>query len=136
MQTSDSDNDSSFIAEINITPLVDVLLVLLVILIVSAPYVTEEGIELSLPQTKAVETLPIKFKGVTVSVSKTNGIFVQGKQTTLEKLRLTLETLQKSGNISLFLEADKSVSYDIVLKVIGEIQQAGISEIGMIASPE
>ena len=135
MAINDNSSDQELISTINITPLVDVLLVLLVILIIVAPTVAQEGIELSLPSTSAATEITPELTNTTVSISEKGEVFIDGRKIPLGKLREELNKIEKGDNFTLFFEADKKVDYSVVIRVLGEIQSAGISEIGLVALP-
>jgi biopolymer transport protein ExbD len=103
--------------DINVTNLVDVVLVLLIIFMIAAPML-QSGIEIDLPKTEA--TQKDLGDGVVVSISKANKIFVDDKITNLNKFeqRLSRTLLRKKAN-SVYLRADESVPYGLVVKVVG-----------------
>lgn len=130
------ESDNTFIAQINITPLVDVLLVLLVILIVSAPYMSTEGVNLALPTTIATKELNTQPESVTISITSKGSIFLDGKKVVLSTLADVLRPYAQKENFTLLFEADKAVSYDVIAKVLAKIQEAGIADIGLVTLPE
>ena len=130
------ESDNTFISQINITPLVDVLLVLLVILIISAPYMSTEGVNLTLPTTIATKELNTQPENATISITSKGVIFLDGKKILLSALADILRPYAQKENFTLFFEADKAVSYDIVAKVLAKIQEAGIADIGLVTLPE
>lgn len=123
------------ISEINVTPFVDVMLVLLVIFMVTAPLMTQ-GIEVELPQTKTVTTLPKDSDHMVLTVKKDGTIMLDEYEVTREELPGHLERLVKKDNKALFLRADKEVPYGVVVAVMGEIKAAGIDKMGVVAEPE
>ena len=125
-------NNKSFVAEINVTPFVDVMLVLLIIFMVTAPMMTE-GLEVDLPQTQAVEALPTDTEHVVLTIRKDNSIFLNEYPETMEGLSAKLVTVVKDANRPLFLQADKEVPYGTVVYVMGKIKAAGIENMGIVA---
>jgi biopolymer transport protein TolR len=123
------------ISEINVTPFVDVMLVLLVIFMVTAPLMTQ-GIEVDLPQTRTVTTLPKDSDHMVLTVKKDGTIMLDEYEVAREELQGHLERLVKKENKSLFLRADKEVPYGVVVGVMGEIKTAGIDKMGVVAEPE
>ncbi len=121
-----------FVNEINVTPFVDVMLVLLIIFMVTAPMMTE-GLEVELPQTQAVEQLPTDDKHVVLTVKKDGSIFLNEHQTPMENLALQLAATVKNQNKQLFLQADKEVPYGIVVEIMGRVKAAGIDNMGIVA---
>lgn len=126
------------LAEINIIPLVDVILVLLIIFMVTAPLL-QQGIDINLPEVDANAVSSSKDDFI-LSVDGTGQIFLAGDKTTpysLEtveaKLRAVFENKEKK---EIYLRADKSVQYGYVVAVMGLCQKAGIERVGMITMPE
>ena len=124
--------NKGFVAEINVTPFVDVMLVLLIIFMVTAPMMTE-GLDVALPQTRAVEALPTDTNHVVLTVRKDGAIFLNEIPTTTDTLAQQLETTVKSQDKELFLQADKDVPYGVVVDIMGRIKAAGIEHMGIVA---
>ncbi len=123
---------SGFVSEINVTPFVDVMLVLLIIFMVTAPMMTE-GLEVELPQTQAVEQLPTDDQHVVLTVKKDGTIFLNEHQTPMENLAMQLVATVKNQKKQLFLQADKEVPYGIVVGIMGRVKAAGIENMGIVA---
>ena len=122
-----------FVSEINVTPFVDVMLVLLIIFMVATPMMTQ-GLEVDLPQTKQVETLPGEVDHMILTVRRDGKIFLDEYAVNdMTELQGYLERLVKAKNKSLFLQADKEVPYGLVVEVMGEIKAAGIENLGVMA---
>jgi biopolymer transport protein TolR len=121
-------------ADINVTPLVDVMLVLLIIFMVTAPMMMQ-GVDVNLPKTKAtnIKTEEDPFQ---VSVNKKGEIFLESKKIKLEELESKIKSIFKyRQEKELLLRADKDIAYGIVIKVLAEINRAGISKVGIITEP-
>ena len=130
MQTSEP---GRFVSEINVTPFVDVMLVLLIIFIVATPMMSE-GLDVDLPQTRQVEVLPTETEHMTLTIRKDAAIFLdEYRVDDIEQLETFLVTNVKEKNRSLFLQADKEVPYGLVVDVMGRIKAAGIEKLGVIA---
>ena len=127
-----STGKKSFVAEINVVPYVDVMLVLLIIFMITAPMMTE-GIEVDLPQTRAVEALPTDTDHVVLTIRRDNVIFLNEIETGIETLATQLVTVVKNPGRILFLQADREVPYGIVVDVMGRIRAAGIENLGIVA---
>ena len=123
---------NSFVSEINVTPFVDVMLVLLIIFMVTAPMLTE-GLEVNLPKTQAVESLPPGNDHVVLTIKKDSSIFIDEYPETMEGLAAKLVTTVKDANRSLLLQVDKEVPYGTVVYVMGKIKAAGIENLGIVA---
>lgn len=123
--------DNNFVAEINVTPFVDVMLVLLIIFMITAPMMTE-GLEVNLPQLKTSQTIPTEEDKLTLTVKHDGSIFVEDKAIELSELKAFLAENVLSDNKQLFLKADKSLEYGLVMEIMGQIRAQGISNIGMI----
>lgn len=124
-----------FVSEINVTPFVDVMLVLLIIFMVTAPMMTE-GLEVDLPQTQTVETLPTESENMVLTLRKDGVLFLDSYEVPLEELEDKLNVLVKAQNKQLFLQADKEVPYGMVVDVMGRIRGAGIEKLGVVALRE
>lgn len=124
---------SEFVSEINVTPFVDVMLVLLIIFMVATPMMTQ-GIDVDLPQTKQVEVLPGEVDHMILTIRRDGKIFLDEYAVNdMTELEGYLERLVKAKNRSLFLQADKEVPYGLVVEVMGEIKAAGIEKLGVMA---
>jgi len=123
-----------FLAEINVTPFVDVMLVLLIIFMVTAPMLTQ-GVDVDLPKTRSVRTLPTGNDHMVLTVNKDGGIYLDEYSVPFENLVPQLQSLVVAQNKQLYLRADKDVPYGLVVKVMGEIKSAGIEKLGLVAEP-
>ena len=121
-----------FVAEINVVPLVDVMLVLLIIFMITAPMMTE-GIEVDLPQTQSVEALPTDTDHVVLTIRRDKTIFLNEIETGIDTLAAQLVTVVKNPGRILFLQADREVPYGVVVDVMGRIKAAGIEQMGIVA---
>jgi biopolymer transport protein TolR len=123
-----------YMAEINVVPLVDVVLVLLIIFMVTAPLLYR-GIDLKLPKS---EVNSIKSEeGKTVSVRKDRQIYLDSRIVTLRELERNLSTLkEKNPNVNLFLRADRDVPYGAVIQVMDVIKKTGIERLGIVTESE
>ncbi|NHZ47957.1 protein TolR [Nitratidesulfovibrio liaohensis] len=128
-------NKGGFVAEINVTPFVDVMLVLLIIFMVTAPMMTE-GLEVDLPQTRTVQVLPADSDHLLLTVRKDGVMYLDEYKVTIEELEGFLQRLVKEKNKLLFLQADKAVPYGVVVDVMGHIKAAGIEKLGVVAERE
>ena len=127
-----SGRDRGVLSEINVTPFVDVMLVLLVIFMVTAPLL-QQGIDVNLPKAKGKD-LPTEER-ITLVISKNRTIFMNENPVSLQEMRRKLDAISKL-NPNVFLKADKDVPYGFVVEVMGEIKDAGIEKLGMITEPK
>ncbi len=128
-------NKSKFVAEINVTPFVDVVLVLLIIFMITAPMMSE-GLEVDLPTTNYVENLPTESDNMVLTVRKDGILYLDTYTVPLEELQEKLILLVKEQNKQLFLQADKDVPYGLVVDIMGRIRLAGIAKLGVVAQRE
>jgi biopolymer transport protein TolR len=127
-----TNRDRGVMSEINVTPFVDVMLVLLVIFMVTAPLM-QQGIDVNLPQAKG-KSLSHQ-EPISLVVRKNQTIYLNKTRYTLPELRKKLTALSKS-NPDIFLKADRDVPYGFVVEVISEVKDAGIEKLGMITEPK
>ncbi len=121
-------------AFINVTPLVDVMLVLLIIFMITAPMM-KSGMKINLPKAKATEIK--KIKDIVVSITKDKYVYVNKKLVNIHLLKDTLKTIFLGRkNKVVYLEADSSVDYGYVVYVLDEIKGAGIEKVGIIVKPK
>jgi biopolymer transport protein TolR len=122
-------------SDINMTPLVDVMLVLVVIFIITAPLMTS-AIKLDLPKTEAAQPVDAP-KFVAIVVDKSGQIFLNDQVTSLTQLADSLsKTAQVSKDTEVQLRADEAVPYGKVVEVMGVAQKAGLNRIGFVAEPK
>ena len=125
----------SAMSEINVTPLVDVMLVLLIVFMVAAPLMTV-GVPIELPQTKA-KPLQGDTEPITVSVDSAGKVFLQNTEIELDALIPKLEAIAQNGyDERIFVRGDTSVAYGTVMKVMGALNQAGYRKIGLVTGSE
>lgn len=126
-----SSNNGNLMSEINVTPLVDVMLVLLIIFMVAAPMMTQ-GVDVDLPETTAA-ALPSESEHLIITINKDNEIFVNDFKLGVDGLRDKLIAILKGQDErEVFLRADKTIPYGIVARVMAEIQAAGVEKLGMV----
>ena len=123
-----------FVSEINVTPFVDVMMVLLIIFMVTAPMM-DSGLDVDLPQAKQVDNLPTDADHLVLTVREDGALFLDTYQVKLEELEPRLTELVRDKGRALFLQADKAVPYGVVVDVMGRIKAAGIERLGVIAMP-
>ncbi|MBQ7617304.1 MAG: protein TolR [Desulfovibrio sp.] len=124
---------SRFVSEINVTPFVDVMLVLLIIFMVATPMMSQ-GLEVDLPQTKQAEVLPEENEHMILTVKSDGKMYLEEYAVeNLDALEGYLLRLIKEKNKTLFLQADKEVPYGIVVEVMGRIKAVGIEKFGVMA---
>ncbi len=122
-------------SEINVTPFVDVMLVLLIIFMVTAPLLTV-GVPIDLPQTKAKQ-LAGDREPLTISVAKNGKVFLQETEISLDEIVPKLVAITNSGyNERIFVRGDRATDYGTVMKVMGTIAAAGFRRIALITEPE
>ena len=122
-------------SDINVTPLVDVMLVLLIVFMVAAPLMTT-GVPIELPKTQAKQ-LNTSTEPLTISVQADRKVFLQKTEIPLAELADKLAALAKNGNQEqLMMRADTNVPYGAVMEVMGVLNQAGYTKIGLATTPE
>ena len=127
---------NNLVSEINVTPLVDVMLVLLIIFMVTAPMMTQ-GVDVDLPETTAMP-LKQKEKPIVISINKKGEIslnrFTMSQKVLKEQLMK--QARDEGTEQSVFLRADKSVPYGLVISVMADVKDAGYEKLGMITQPK
>jgi len=123
----------STVSDINVTSLVDVTMVLLIIFMLTAPFI-QAGIKVKLPKAKS--TVIKETDAVVISVNKDDEVFINNEKVEPDKLGAALSTLKTVGEERVFVRADQDVPYGSVMRVIGEVKAAGINDVGMITEME
>ena len=127
-------NNRAVMAEINVTPLVDVMLVLLVIFMVTAPMM-QQGVQVNLPKADTKAMTPAE-ESVVVSVDKSGKVFIDKEEIPAGDLRKRLSTLFTTrAKKEVFLKADAGVPYGEVVRTMADIKGAGIERLGMVTEP-
>ena len=122
-------------AEINVTPFVDVMLVLLIVFMVAAPLLTV-GVPIDLPETSA-KPLQGDKEPLTISVDGSGQIFLQDTKIEFDEVVPKLLAIAESGyNERIFVRGDKTVDYQAVMRVMGAIYKAGFRRIGLVTETE
>ena len=128
------EQNNQFMSDINVTPFVDVMLVLLIIFMVTAPMMTE-GLSVSLPKAKAT-SLPADQEILVVSIDNKKDIYINDFKIELKYLREKLILIFKGRNDrEVYLKADKDIPYGMVVRVMAEIKGANVDKLGMITVP-
>lgn len=122
------------LADINVTPLVDVMLVLLIIFMVTAPLMTS-GVAVDLPKTDA-KPLNADSQPLTVSIDAEGKIFLQNQQVQLPELVAKLQAIsQNDSSRRIFVRGDKDIAYGLVMQVMGTITEGGFTKVALLAQP-
>ena len=122
-------------SEINVTPFVDVMLVLLIIFMVTAPMMVQ-GVNLELPEASS-EPLNREEEQLVVSIDKDNKIFINDYGVTLDFLKEKLQNiLAGQTDREVFLRADKGIPYGVVVHVMSEIKDAGVEKLAIVTNPD
>ena len=122
------------ISEINVTPFVDVMLVLLIIFMVTAPLLTV-GVQVDLPETSA-DTLPEETEPLTLTINAKGEIFIQ--ETKVEYKKIIPKILAVSNNRTdtrIFVRGDKTINYGRVLEIMGILSGNGFTKVALISEP-
>ena len=123
---------SEQMSEINVTPFVDVMLVLLVIFMITAPLLTV-GVQVDLPETKA-STIKGNDEPLAVSVDKDGKVYIQDSETAVDAIAAKLRAISSNNSdIRIFVRGDASVNYGRVMEIMGVINAAGFRKVALIA---
>ncbi|MEI8320861.1 MAG: biopolymer transporter ExbD [Alphaproteobacteria bacterium] len=121
------------ISDINVTPFVDVVLVLLIVFMVTAPLLNV-GVPIDLPDSNA-QALPDKTEPIVISIAENGLIYIQKAQTSLPKLGARLMAItQRNKETALYIRADRKISYGMVMKVIGELSAYGFNKVSLVST--
>jgi biopolymer transport protein TolR len=127
-------SNNGFMSEINVTPFVDVMLVLLIIFMVTAPMMMQ-GLDVALPEATA-KPLESEKEPLVIAIDKDNQIFINDYQVTIDFLGDKLsKILEGRTDREVYLKADKNISYGMVVRVMAEIKAAGVEKLGMVTEP-
>jgi biopolymer transport protein TolR len=130
-----SQRDSSTISQINVTPLVDVMLVLLVIFMVTAPII-QQGVQVNLPQARS-SAIQGSEEHLVVTIAKNGKVYLNDNAMSISDLGKKLRAIKKlQADKQVYLRADQDVRYGVVMKTIAEIKEAGIERLGMVTRPQ
>lgn len=125
------------VSDINVTPLVDVMLVLLIIFMVTAPLITQ-GVDVQLPKTKA-QPLEGTDKKMVLTLTKDKQIFIGTNRDNPIKFEELLEKLKHNEKLQaereLYLHADHKLEYGFVVQVMAQVREAGVEKLGMVTDP-
>jgi biopolymer transport protein TolR len=121
-------------AEINVTPLVDVMLVLLVIFMVTAPML-QTGIDVNLPRV-AAKSVDVAEEKVVLTINATREVFINRRPLNFSELGVKLQSIfAQRIDREVYMRADRSVPYGFVVEVMAEVRKAGVEKLGMITEP-
>ena len=124
----------STLSEINVTPMVDVMLVLLIIFMVTAPLI-QQGVKVNLPETKAAP-VEASDKKIVITLDLKKRVYIGEAEVKLEELEEKLKTNVKAqADKEVYLHADTELPYGLVVEVMAAAQRAGITNVGMITDP-
>jgi biopolymer transport protein TolR len=129
-----SSGSDRLMSDINVTPFVDVMLVLLIIFMVTAPMMVQ-GVDVALPEVSAKPMVSEK-ENLTITIDREAKVFINDFQVSMDYLKDKLEkVLQGKTDREVFFRADKSVPYGVVVSVMAEIKAAGVEKLGMVTDP-
>tara|TARA_Y100000294_G_scaffold77128_1_gene72557 strand:+ start:459 stop:875 length:417 start_codon:yes stop_codon:yes gene_type:complete len=122
------------ISDINVTPFVDVMLVLLIIFMVTAPLLTV-GVQVDLPETSA-DTLPEDMEPLTLTINAKGEIFIQETKVEYEKIIAKIMAVSNNRtDTRIFVRGDKTINYGRVLEIMGMLSGSGFTKVALISEP-
>jgi biopolymer transport protein TolR len=134
MSSNRGSGGRSTMSEINVTPMVDVMLVLLIIFMVTAPLI-QQGVKVNLPEAKAAPVEAAEKKLV-LSIDMQRRVYIGEAEVALDELEKKLASNAKAqSDKEIYLHADRDVPYGVVVDVMAAAQRAGITNVGMITDP-
>ena len=126
---------NSPISDINVTPLVDVMLVLLIVFMVTAPLLTV-GVPIELPKTTAKQMMD-ENEPLTITIDKNSKIYIQELEVDFDELTEKLEAIGQSNyDQKIYINGDKDISYEVLMKVMAKISSSGYTSIGLVTDIE
>ena len=135
MGMSSGGDDNGMMAEINVTPFVDVMLVLLIIFMVAAPMMNQ-GVQVQLPKAEA-KSLPTEEKSLEISVQEDGSYFMGKENYELSEISLKLQAIiANNPEKQVFIRADGRVSYEKVAQLMAVCTQAGVTQLGMVTETQ
>jgi biopolymer transport protein TolR len=127
-------NSSNLMSEINVTPFVDVMLVLLIIFMVTAPMMIQ-GVNVSLPEATSGQ-LSVDKEQLVISIDKNSRVYINDMPVAFDFLKEKMEKIFEARlSREVFLKADKDISYGMVVRVMSELKGAGVEKLGMVTEP-
>ena len=127
-------NGNPLMSDINVTPFVDVMLVLLIIFMVTAPMMSQ-GVNVDLPETTS-GPLPSQKEHLVISIDKDNQVFINDFKVRVDMLGDKLgRILQGRTDREVYLKADKNIPYGVVVRVMAAVREAGVDKLGMVTEP-
>ena len=128
-------NNGSLMSDINVTPFVDVMLVLLIIFMVTAPMMVQ-GVGVSLPETRQSQQLSPEEAPLVITVNEKGSILINDYKVGVDALGEKLEKIfENRSSREVFLKADQNVAYGKVVQVMSEIRGAGVEKLGVVTEP-
>ena len=129
-------DDDDGITGINVTPLVDVMLVLLIIFMVASNYIVKEAIEVNLPKAATGEELNQENKSIALILKKDGRLFLNGKKSTVAEIKSASQALAKEKNAQALIAADRGTPHGEVVKIIDLIRQNGLTSFAINIDPD
>lgn len=128
-------NNKRLMSDINVTPFVDVMLVLLIIFMITAPMMMQ-GVEVNLPKT-TTKHIKTNDQPLLLTINKKREIFIEDRKIAFDDLEYKIvKIFENRREKEIVLRADEAVSYGFVIKVIAQVKRAGIDKLGMATEPE
>jgi len=128
------ESGQGYLSDINVTPLVDVMLVLLIIFMVTAPMMMH-GVKVNLPKTES-KSIKTKEDPLLLTITKQKLVFIEDYKVELKALKKKLKKIfANRAEKEVLLQGDRDVPYGFVIKVMSQVKEAGITKVGMITEP-
>jgi biopolymer transport protein ExbD len=132
---NNSEQENDFISEINVTPLVDVVLVLLIIFMISAPLLMND-ISLQLPKTKKVQSLNQDAKNIVISINSKGQVFIEKNQVTLNNFEAKLTKYSSNKSSPIYVRVDEQTDYLHVARVLAILKSLSFNKISLVTEIE